>query len=121
MLDIQKEKDGLFTIKIAGEITPAEMDREIEKLIDITKDVKSGKLLYDIRNFEMPGVGAMMVEFRKMPELFGLIKRFDKAAVLAEAPWLRVMAEWEGMLIPGLEIKSFGHKDENRAREWLAA
>jgi len=121
MLDIHKEDGGVYLIRISGEITSVEMDRELDRLIELTKDVVKGKLLYDIRDFEMPGVGAIMVEFGKMPQLFGLVRRFDKAAVLAETPWLRALAEWEGMLFPGLEIRSFGHKDERQAREWLAA
>jgi hypothetical protein len=119
MLDITKETDGTFLIKVSGEIKPGEMERELDKLIEMSKGVSGAKLLYDIRNFEMPGIDAMMVEFKKMPQLFGMIRRFSKAAVLAEAPWLRMMAEWEGVMIPGLEIRSFAHKDEKEARQWL--
>ncbi|WP_075997616.1 STAS/SEC14 domain-containing protein [Salaquimonas pukyongi] len=119
MLKINREADTLFTIQVNGQVTAEEMDAELDRLIELSKDIKGGRLLYDIREFEMPSIGAVMVELRKLPNLFGLLSRFDKAAVLAEEPWMRAMAEWEGVLIPGFEIKSFAHKDEKEARAWL--
>ncbi|MCB1386757.1 MAG: STAS/SEC14 domain-containing protein [Nitratireductor sp.] len=121
MLEIRQESDTLFAIDFDGKITAAEMERELDKLIALTADVKNGRLIYHVGQFELPELGAMMVEMRKLPQLFSLLRRFDRAAVLADAPWLRAMAEWEGVLIPGFEIKSFARKDEKQAREWLAA
>lgn len=121
MLKIEKEDERTFVIRVTGQVHTDEMDSELDRLLAMTAKVRGGRLLYDIREFEMPSLGAMMVEMRKMPQLLSLIGRFDKAAVMAEAPWLRAMAEWEGMLMPGFEVKSFAHKDEKEAREWLMA
>ena len=121
MLKMGKESETLFTIHLDGRITAAEMNAELDKLLEMSADVKGGRLLYDVRNFKMPEFGALVVEFRKLPALLGLIRRFDKAALLAEETWLRKFAEWEGALFPGLEIRSFSHDEEQAAREWLMA
>ena len=121
MLKIERESETLFVIRASGQVHANEMDSELDRLIEESKDIKGGRLLYDVRNFKMPEFGALVVEFRKLPALLGLIRRFDKAALLAEEAWLRKFAEWEGALFPGLEIRSFSHDEEQAAREWLMA
>ncbi|MEZ5800621.1 MAG: STAS/SEC14 domain-containing protein [Nitratireductor sp.] len=120
MLKVGKETETLFTIHLDGRISADEMNEQLDHLIELSADVSQGKLLYDVRNFRMPEFGALMVEFRKLPALFGLLRRFDKAAVLADEAWLRKFAEWEGALLPGLEIRSFPLEEEQAARAWLA-
>jgi hypothetical protein len=39
--------------------------------------------------------------------MFGLIKKFNRAAVLTDKTWLKKVSEFEGALFPGLEIKAF--------------
>ena len=121
MLKIERENGTLFVIHARGQVHSDEMESELDRLIELSKDIKGGRLLYDIREFQPSSIGAMMVEMRKLPGLLGLLTRFDKVAVMAEDPWLRAMAEWEGVLIPGFEVKSFAHKDEKEARAWLEA
>ena len=67
----------------------------------------------------MPTAGALVVEFSRLPGLFGLLRRFDRCAVLSNRTWLRTIAEFEGMLIPGLEIKAFEYADTEAAEAWL--
>ena len=47
--------------------------------------------------------------------LFKLVGRFPKCAVLCDAGWIRIVAELEGKIIPGLEIKSFRAEDRAAA------
>lgn len=119
MLKIEQEKDGTFVIEVSGKIDAGEMEKGLSSFIEDTQALEGGKLLYKITNFELPTLGAMVVEMRMIPELFALIRRFDKAAVIADASWIRSMAEWEGMLFPGFEIKSFMPGHEKEARSWL--
>lgn len=39
--------------------------------------------------------------------MFGLIKKFDRVAVLSDKTWLKQLIAIEGALFPGLEIKTF--------------
>jgi hypothetical protein len=37
-----------------------------------------------------------------LPAMFGLMKKFDRAAVLTDKTWLKKVSEFEGALYPGL-------------------
>lgn len=120
MLNIKKEAENLIRLELSGQLDSTEMELGLNQLIEATQGMEHGNMLYFIEAFEMPTMGAIMVEFGKIPSLFAMISRIDKVAVIAEANWLRTIAEWEGALIPGLEIKSFVHGEEKEARSWLA-
>lgn len=119
MLRIEKENDTLVRLELDGQLDATEMKLGLDQLIEVTEGMRNGKMLYLIKNFEIPTLGAIMVEFGKLPSLFRMLSAFDKAAVLSDAAWMRQMAEWEGMFIPGLEIKAFGESNEMEARTWL--
>ena len=119
MLKITKERDDLAVLEIAGKIDSEEMAQGLDELINVTHSMRSGKMLYTIRDFEWPTFSALMVEFGKMPKLFGILSRVSKVAVIADQSWLRAAAEWEGVFIPGMTIKSFEQGQETDARQWL--
>ena len=119
MLNITKERDDFAVLEISGKIDSEEMAIGLDNLIDVTSDMKSGKMLYTIKDFEWPTFSALMVEFGKMPKLFGILSRVSKVAVIADQSWLRSAAEWEGVFIPGMTIKSFEVGQEEEARQWL--
>ncbi len=74
-------------------------------------------MLYRIDDFALPTLGAIGVEMSRLPELFELIGKFDRSAVLAEKKWIQSASELEGALIPGLTIKTFDLDEE--AEAWL--
>ena len=51
--------------------------------------------------------------------MFGLIRKFDRAAVLTDKTWLKKASELEGALFPGLEIKAFDRDQKEEAEAWL--
>ena len=87
--------------------------------VDVLWVVKGGGLFYRISNFTMPSMSAMGVKFATLPKLFGLITKFDKAAVLTDESWIATASSIEGALIPGLEIKPFGLEEEGAAMAYL--
>ncbi|MGB5992933.1 MAG: STAS/SEC14 domain-containing protein [Desulfobacterales bacterium] len=54
-----------------------------------------------------------------LPAMFGLMKKFDRAAVLTDKTWLKKVSEFEGALYPGLEIKAFNI--DQKAEAWLSS
>jgi len=89
-------------------------------LINKSQGMENGTMLYRIGDFDLPTLGAIGVELSSIPELFKLIGKFDKAAVIANQSWIRVASQIEGALIPGLEIKAFELDKESEAEAWLA-
>ena len=121
MLTVERMDETMIRLELSGQLDATEMEVALDRLIDETKDMKDGKLLYVIDDFEIPTLGAMMVEMKKLPALFSMIGRISKAAVCADEAWIRTVAEWEGVLFPGLEIKGFEENAEEEAKAWLMA
>ncbi len=76
-------------------------------------------MLYRIRDFDMPSMGAIAVELQYMVPLLRLLRRFDRIAVVADAGWVRRMSEIEGALFPGIELKAFDPAHAAEAEAWL--
>jgi len=54
-----------------------------------------------------------------MPDLLRLTRRFDRGAVVCGEAWIQRVSEFEGALIPGLEIRAFAPAELNAAEAWL--
>jgi hypothetical protein len=106
-------------IELSGKLNSDEMRTALDELISKTEGIEHGRMLYRIDDFDLPTLGAIGVELSRLPKLFKLIRKFDRAAVLADKAWLRKASEMEGALIPGLEIKAFERSDVGAAEAWL--
>ena len=120
MLTVEQNGENRLDLELSGKIDADVMKVALADLFNKSQDIKNGVMLYRIRDFDLPTLGAIGVEFSNIPELFKLISKFDKAAVLADQSWIRVVGEIEGSLIPGLEIKAFELDKDSDAEAWLA-
>lgn len=120
MLTVTRPSPDRLDITLSGTLDTDAMRAGLDELIRLSEGMKNGRMLYRITDFSMPTLGALGVEFQRLPRLFALLFRFDRCAVLSDAAWLRRAAEIEGALIPGLEIKSFDLPDAAAAEAWLA-
>ena len=107
-------------VEFSGKLDSEEMKAALDELISKTEGFEHGCMLYRIGDFELPTLGAIGVELSRLPELFTLIGKFDRAAVLTGKKWIQNASEIEGALIPGLEIKAFDLDEEAEAEAWLA-
>lgn len=120
MLTITKPAPNRVDIELSGPLDAEAMAAALDDLIAKSEDVTNGLMLYKITDFALPSLGAIGVEFQRLPKLFGLLGKFDRCAVLSDESWLRTAAEIEGALFPGIEIKSFEPGDADAAEAWLA-
>ena len=107
-------------IELSGKLNTEEMKIALDELVSKSKDIENGKMLYDVIDFHLPSLGAIAVEFSRLPAMFGLMKKFDRAAVLTDKTWLKKVSEFEGSLCPGLEIKAFDRDQKEEAENWLS-
>lgn len=119
MLNVSKPSTNRLDIELSGALDTEAMRSALDHLLEESEGITNGRMLYTILDFEMPTLGAMAVEFQKMPKLFSLIGKFDKCAVLSDTAWIRTAAEIEGAVIPSLEIKSFPLSAKKDAEDWL--
>lgn len=121
MLTITKKSTNRVDIDLSGALDAEAMEHGLQELIADAASVHNGRMLYTIADFEWPTWGALSVELQLLPKLIGLISKFDRCAVVAEAQWMRTAAEIEGALFPGLEIKAFTPAEREEAEAWLEA
>jgi hypothetical protein len=120
MFTVKKVGNNRVDIEISDKLDSEEMKQALDELVDQSKDLENGLMLYDIIDFKMPSMGALAIEFSRLPALFGLIKKYQRIAVLSDTNWIKKASELEGMLIPGLEIKAFDRNQRKEAEAWLS-
>ena len=120
MFTVKQNGINRLDIELSGKLDTEEMKIALDELVSKSEKIKNGKMLYEIVDFHMPSLGAIAVEFSRLPAMFGLMKKFDRAAVLADKTWIKKVSELEGALFPNLEIKAFNRDQKAEAEEWLA-
>ena len=119
MISVTKNGDNRIDIHIKGKIDSDDMSAALDQFMAETADLRHGLMYYQIEDFQWPSLSAIGVKFGQLPKLFGVINKIDKAAVVADQTWLRKIAEFEGAIIPGIEIRGFEPGEEAAAEAWL--
>ncbi|MEM6887444.1 MAG: STAS/SEC14 domain-containing protein [Pseudomonadota bacterium] len=119
MFRVFKPSENRLNIELSGALDKQAMRFALDKIMAQSEDITNGKMLYRIVDFDMPTLGAIVVEIQYFPKLLRLIAKFDKCAVQAETDWIRTAAEIEGAIIPSLEIKAFPLSAAATAEAWL--
>ena len=119
MFEITLNGENRLDLHISGKIDSETMERGLEEYIEKSKSIENVVMLYIIEDIDVPTLGAIGVELSKLPRLFGLIRKFDRVAVLANQRWVQKVSEIEGFFMPGLEIKAFDRDAKEEAEAWL--
>jgi hypothetical protein len=117
---IQSGKNRL-DIVMSGKLNAEEMKIALDELVSKSENIENGQMLYDVVDFHLPSLDAIAIEFSRLPSMFGLLKKFNRAAVLTDKTWLKKASELEGALFPGLEIKAFNRDQKAEAETWLSS
>ena len=121
MLKVTKNGINRLDLELSGKLDAEEMKVALDELVSKSSDIENGKMLYDVIDFHVPSLGAIGIEFSRLPSMFGLIKKFDRAAILTDKTWLKKVSEFEGALYPGVEIKAFNRDQKTEAETWLSS
>ncbi len=108
-------------IEMSGKLDSEQMKAALDELVIKSENIENGKMLYEVIDFHLPSLGAIGIEFSRLPSMLGLMKKFDRAAVLTDKVWLQKVSELEGALYPGLEIKAFNRDQKEDAVAWLSS
>lgn len=120
MFKVTQNGKNRLDIELIGKLNSEEMKVALDELVTKSREIENGKMLYEIVDFHLPSLGAIGIEFSRLPSMFGLMKKFNRAAVLTDKTWLKKVSELEGALIPGLEIKAFDRDQRKEAEAWLS-
>lgn len=119
MVKIKRVGEDRLDIEMSGKLDTEMMAKVLDELVEKSECIENGKILYDVIDYQLPSLGAIILEFARLPQMLGLMKRFRRAAVLSDKAWLKTISELEGKLIPNLEIKAFDRDERAAALEWL--
>ena len=119
MFKIERHGENRLDIEMSGKLDSEGMATALDELVEKSEGIEDGKMLYDVIDYQLPSFGALTIELYRMPRMFGLIKKFRRAAVLSDKAWLKTISELEGKLIPGLEIRAFDREERAAAELWL--
>ena len=121
MFKVEKISDNRLDLELSGKLDSESMATALDEMVSKAEGIENGIMLYEIIDFHIPTLGAIGVEFSRFPSLFGLIKQFDRCAVLTDKSWIKKAGEIEGALFPGLEIKAFDRNQREEAEVWLVS
>ena len=120
MFTITPRGPNRLDVTVGGKLDGDAMRAALDELVTKSADIEHGRMLYRVGDFHLPTLAAIGVEMARLPELFRMISRFDRCAVIAEAHWIRSVSELEGLLVPIVEIRAFEPGQEADAEAWLA-
>lgn len=120
MFKVTRHGANRLDIEMSGKLDAERMKAALDELTEKSKYISHGKMLYDVIDYHLPTLEAIIIEFSRLPSMFGFIGKFDRAAVLTDKRWLKKMSELEGALIPNLEIRAFSREQREEAEAWLS-
>lgn len=110
----RSEDSSLVEIVVEGKITAADMNKVIKEVeTDLAKYDKL-RVLEDIRDFKGIDPMALWIDLKQVSK----INKISHAAIVADAKWVRTLAEAMGGLYP-FEIKVYERSQLAEARTWL--
>jgi len=121
MFKVEKKGMHRLDIQLSGKVDTEEMKMALDEFVSKSENIENGKMLYEIIDFHLPSLGAIAIEFSRLPSMLGLINKFNRAAVLTDKTWLKKVSELEGLLLPFVEIKAFRRDQKSEAEAWLSS
>ena len=119
MFRVTQNGKNRLDIEMSGKLNSEDMRMALDELLKKSKNIENGTMLYDVIDYHLPSIEAISIEFSRLPSMFKFIKKFNRAAVLADKKWLQKISEVEGILIPWLKIKAFSRDQKEEAEAWL--
>ena len=121
MFKVIENGTNRLDIEMSGKLDAESMKVALDELVSKSESIENGKMLYVIIDFQLPTLSAIGIEFYRLPSMLGLLKKYNRAAVLTDKAWLKKVSEFEGALFPGLEIKAFNIDQKAEAEAWLSS
>ncbi|MGB0958371.1 MAG: STAS/SEC14 domain-containing protein [Litorivicinus sp.] len=118
MIDVKRNGKRVELV-VNGSIDLEAMRDFIPRALIATEGLKHGSMLMHLRDGAWPTLAAVGLELIELPKMIRLIRRFDRIAVVTDRHWVGELAEFEGLLIPGLKIEAFDNAEVAEASAWL--
>jgi hypothetical protein len=81
MFKVTRVNESRLDIVMSGKLNSEQMENALNQLVSKSEGIENGRMLYDVVDYHLPSLGAIGIEFSRLPSMLGLMKRFDRAAV----------------------------------------
>ena len=119
MYTLEKPAPDQITLKLTNGLDADEMNALLDEFLAHAEGLTNGKMLYIIEDFEMPSLGAIGVEMKRLPKLYSLIGKFSRCAVVSDQGWIDTVAKAQGAVFRNLDIETFKSHETSVAQTWL--
>ncbi len=106
-------------VVIDGQLNRDHMESALDTLKEVSEQIDKGSISVEVRNYKLPTLGAIGEELSRLPEIRDILKRYTRAAVITDSDWVQYATEFQGVLIPDLEVKGFDRDNDVEAIAWL--
>ena len=111
----------VVAFRVSGTVTKEDVElawASVGAALDEAETIGLYAEVVDLGGFTLSG---LIEDLARGLKAIGQWRRFARYAVVAEAGWLRTIAEIEGKLLPGIEIRTYEPAESEAAMAWLTA
>lgn len=107
-------------IRVSGQVTKEDFLETLEKIKPRMMHWKNIRILEIVENLDGIDGEALLQDIRFAMKNIGLLKHFEKAAVVADEKWLRALTRAADPLMRA-EVRAYTPEQVEEARAWLLA
>lgn len=119
MFNVEKSDNSKVIVEIGGHISAREMSDGIDELTELIADMPKAHVMTIYNDIDMPETGALFEEFKRLPQMLGMIGHLERVAVVSDQRWIRDMASLEGLMLPTVDVRGFAHSARAQADAFL--
>lgn len=111
----------VVAFRVSGKVTAEDVElawASIDAALDEGETIGLYAEIVDLGSFTLDGLVKDLAMGLKQIGEWG---RFARYAVVSDARWLRAVADVEGKLLPGIEIRTYTLDEKDAAMAWLTA
>lgn len=119
MIEMIDTADDQIAFRISHKVTGTDLDAIMDRLEAVL--AAHDKVHLFIETHALDGIelsGLARYTRRAMP-LFGKLGRFDRVAVVADQPWVRIATRLESALVPFITYRTFVPDQRDEALAWV--
>lgn len=113
--------DPVLAVRVEGTVDTNDIRTIYGHLDDKLKAHDDIAIMLDLTGFEDATRDAIDADIKRELSLLGNMAQFKRMAVMTDKIWVGYLAEWVGSVIPTMEVRMFGPKDDAGALDWANA
>lgn len=111
----------VVAFRVSGKVTAEDVETAWASLDAALDEAETIGLYAEIVGLGGVTLDGLVKDLAMGLKQIGQLRRFARYAVVSDAGWLRAVADVEGKLLPGIEIRTYTPEEKDAAMAWLTA